>query len=70
MKMTDTSPVLMHRNRVHPTDLFRRLNKLRHEELLCDLTIVIQGQKFKVIVILIEILVYYSFKFAILLIFK
>lgn len=48
MKMASSSQVLTHRNPSHATDSFLRLSKLRHEGILCDLTILVQGQKFKV----------------------
>ena len=48
MKMSESTQLLSHRNRSHTTELFLRLNKLRKEEVLCDLTILVQGQKFKV----------------------
>ena len=48
MKMASSSQVLSHRNPTHANDSFSRLCKLRREGILCDLTILVQGQKFKV----------------------
>ncbi|CAK8692512.1 unnamed protein product [Clavelina lepadiformis] len=47
MKMSGMSQVLTHRNPSHASESFSRFNKLRREGLLCDLTILVQGQKFK-----------------------
>jgi len=48
MKMAGMAQVLSHRDPSHARDSLLRLNKLRREGILCDLTILVQGQKFKV----------------------
>ncbi|XP_078491580.1 uncharacterized protein zf(c2h2)-65 [Ciona intestinalis] len=47
MKMSGMSQMLNHREASHAQDSFARLNKLRREGILCDLTILVQGHKFK-----------------------
>lgn len=49
MKMAGMQQFLNHRDSNHSDDSLLRLNKLRQDGILCDVTIIVQGKEFKVV---------------------